>query len=101
MRKLLLLFPVMILMACEMPVQQKSAVKLPEPGSPGVAMMKEFCASCHAPPSPTTHTAKQWPNVLYRMQERRRMEAYELLNDDELAILLNYLKRHAKVEVNA
>ncbi len=101
MRKILLLLPLIVLSACEMPAQQKSAVKLPEPESAGVAMMKEFCASCHAPPSPTVHTAEEWPNVIYRMQERRRMEAYELMNDDERGTLLEYLKRQAKVKNDA
>jgi len=70
--------------------------KLVEPDSPGAKVLVAFCSDCHAPPQPTVHDAKEWPNVLYRMQERRRMKAYELMNDEELALLTDYLERHAK-----
>lgn len=59
-------------------------------------MVKKFCSDCHAPPSPLAHTAEEWPNVLYRMQERRRMKAYELMSEHELDVTLKYLQQFAK-----
>jgi len=96
MRKLFVLCLLSVLSACDIPSQQVSKVVLPEPGSEGAKMMQKYCASCHAPPSTTVHTAEEWPNVIYRMQERRRMEAYELMSDEEVAVLVGYLQRNAK-----
>ncbi len=71
-------------------------VLLPEPESRGALVMKESCSSCHAAPSPGVHTAEEWPNVIYRMQEHRRMTGYTLIAPEELEPLLDYLQRHAK-----
>ncbi len=70
--------------------------KIIDPTSAGAKVLVKFCSDCHAPPQPAVHQAKEWPNVLYRMQERRRMKAYELMSDEELAVLTDYLERHAK-----
>ena len=40
---------------------------LPDPGSDGAQAVAQFCASCHALPSPTTHSATDWPVVMRRM----------------------------------
>ena len=58
--------------------------------------MVQYCSDCHAPPSISVHTAEEWPNVIYRMQERRRMKAYNLMNDEERDTLVGYLQKHAK-----
>ncbi len=85
----------LFLSACELP-QENTRVKLPEPESEGAQMVKKFCSDCHAPPSPLAHTAKEWPNVIHRMQERRRMKAYELMSEHELGVTLKYLQQFAK-----
>ncbi|MDZ4263574.1 MAG: hypothetical protein U1B30_14745 [Pseudomonadota bacterium] len=81
---------------CEMPQGGAGKGVLPEPESPGAIVMKESCSSCHAAPSPAVHTAEEWPGVIYRMQEHRRMTGYTLIAPEELGLLLDYLKRHAK-----
>lgn len=86
----------LVLSGCELPQQQTTRVTLPEPGSEGAQMLKKFCSDCHAPPRPAVHTAKEWPNVIYRMQERRRMKAYVLMDETEERVLLDYLKKYAK-----
>lgn len=85
----------LLLAACELP-QQSSHTVLPEPESDGAQVMKQFCSDCHAPPSPAAHTAEEWPNVIYRMQERRRMKAYTLMDERQEEVLLDYLKEFAK-----
>jgi len=81
--------------ACES-LQSENKIVLPASDSDGAHMVKKYCSDCHAPPSPLTHTAKEWPNVLYRMQEHRRMKAYGLIGEGEQAILLEYLETYAK-----
>ncbi len=85
-----------LLAGCEIPQSSATKIELPEPESAGAKLMKKYCSDCHAPPATTVHIAEEWPNVIYRMQERRRMKAYELLNDEERATLVNYLQKHAK-----
>ena len=96
MRKSFLLLLPLMLSACELSSQQASKAELPEPGSPGAVLLKEFCSNCHAPPRPAAHSADEWANVVFRMQERRRMEGYKLLADDEVSTLVEYLQRNAK-----
>ncbi len=83
---------------CEMPQGGASKVVLPEPESLGAVVMKGNCSSCHAAPGPAVHTAEEWPSVIYRMQEHRRMNGYAVIGPEELELLLDYLKRHSKVE---
>lgn len=85
----------LLLAACELP-QGESKISLPEPESAGAKLVKKFCSDCHAPPSPMAHTADEWPNVLYRMQERRRMKAYSLMLEHEQEQMLDYFQRFAK-----
>ncbi len=86
---------VVLLSACELP-QGQTKISLPEPESEGAQLVKKFCSDCHAPPSPLVHTAEEWPNVLYRMQERRRMKAYTLMLEQEQEQVLNYLQQFSK-----
>jgi len=85
-----------LLSGCEMPQGGASKVVLPESDSLGAQVLKENCSKCHGVPSPAVHTAEEWPNVIYRMQEHRRMTGYSLIVPEELELLLDYLKRNAK-----
>ncbi len=78
--------------------EARAKQKIIDPASAGAKVLVKFCSDCHAPPQPSVHEAKEWPNVLYRMQERRRMKAYELMSDEELALLTGYLEQHARKE---
>ena len=85
-----------LLAGCDTSFGGGGKVELPEPESRGALVMKESCSSCHAAPSPGVHTAEEWPNVIYRMQEHRRMTGYTLIAPTELEPLLDYLQRHSK-----
>lgn len=86
----------MLLAGCDLPQGNVTKVSLPEPESAGAKVMKDNCANCHAAPSPSVHTAGEWPNVIYRMQEHRRMNGLSLIAPEQQELLLDYLKRHAK-----
>jgi len=93
--RLLTVMFALLVAGCELP-QTQTKISLPEPESEGAQVAKQFCSDCHAPPSPLVHTAEEWPNVIYRMQERRRMKAFELIAEPEHTILLEYLQKFAK-----
>lgn len=40
---------------------------LPEPASQGATLLVQYCGQCHALPTPSTHSATDWPSVLRRM----------------------------------
>lgn len=44
-----------------------SSKPLPELESPGARLVVQYCAQCHATPSPELHTAAEWANVTARM----------------------------------
>lgn len=48
---------------------------LPDPGSEGSALVSRYCTQCHNLPSPTIHTAEEWPAVAARMFGRMAMMA--------------------------
>ncbi|HLG05114.1 MAG TPA: hypothetical protein VI383_03110 [Gemmatimonadales bacterium] len=72
---------------------------LPEPASPGAALVVRFCGQCHALPSPAMHSATDWPRVLRRMWLRMGRLPDSLLvsdaNEGERITLLNYLTANA------
>lgn len=71
-----------------------AAVDYPEIDSEGAQLLLEYCSTCHAPPSPSVHTAAHWPGVLERMQMRMSSKAQMVLKPQEFAVLLDYLQRH-------
>lgn len=40
---------------------------LPEPASPGAVLLATHCTQCHELPTPTMHSATDWPGVVRRM----------------------------------
>lgn len=40
---------------------------LPEPTSRGATLVAKYCVQCHALPTPTAHSATDWPSVARRM----------------------------------
>lgn len=40
---------------------------LPAPESPGAKLVLQYCGQCHAVPSPSAHSATDWPGVVRRM----------------------------------
>lgn len=83
-----------VLCACQPTAMD--AVAVIDPESPGAKVMVKYCSDCHAPPRPASHVADEWPGVVHRMQEARRMKGYSLLSEHETEALVTYLQKHAK-----
>ena len=73
---------------------------LPDPGSPGARLLKQYCTQCHDLPGPGMHTAAEWPAVANRMNGReqmmRGMMGVRAPAAAELEILVAYLQEHAQ-----
>jgi cytochrome c5 len=50
-----------------------AAGDLPDPQSRGAQLMIQFCSQCHSLPTPTMHSATDWPSVARRMWLRMEM----------------------------
>ncbi len=76
-----------------------TAADLPDPSTPGATLIANYCAQCHELPSPTMHSATDWPSVVRRMW--LRMErlptgmAIQLPDEGGRATMLTYLTGHA------
>jgi cytochrome c5 len=46
---------------------------LPAPGSEGAKLIAKYCVQCHHLPSPSMHSAAEWPGVANRMFQRMSM----------------------------
>ncbi len=76
--------------------------QLPEPDSEGARLLGRYCSQCHGVPGPGMHIADEWPNVVARMNRRmqmmsrkRTMMRIEAPDNNELEILMAYLKKNA------
>lgn len=95
-----MVFLFVLLLACS---EQNTSAPLvasdyPESESPQAKLYLEKCGSCHAAPLPAIHSEKQWFGVVQRMQFRMTNKAIKPLNDQELAIIVEYLQKHATKE---
>lgn len=72
---------------------------LPQPQSEGAGLVTAFCAACHDPPTPTIHSATDWPGVIRRMWLRMDRLPPEFSvavpTPAQRQITLNYLVNHA------
>lgn len=76
---------------------------LPEPEGPGARLLVQRCGQCHHAPAPGHHTAREWAEVLARMQLLMEVTArfggrarpVEVPGAEDRAVLLAYLERHA------
>jgi cytochrome c5 len=75
---------------------------LPSPNSPGAKLLVLYCTQCHSLPSPSMHTAEQWPAVNSRMFSRMSMMSgmmgmmkVELPSSEEQRTIVSYLKTNA------
>ncbi len=83
-----------------LPPEGTTASDLPDPESRGAKLVVTYCAQqCHWLPSPTTHSATDWPNVVRRMWLRMdRLPAefgIQVPETGERRVLLDYLTEHA------
>lgn len=83
------------LSACERgPAQAAHAEDAPSDGAP--SLLEKWCSSCHAPPRPDVHTAREWPAVVAQMQNHRIQQGLGKIDDQDLQTLLDYLQHHAR-----
>lgn len=86
------------LIACSQEQQSNPLMEAdyPEYESEPAKLYISKCSGCHAAPLPKIHTVRQWPGVVQRMQMRMKNKAVQPLNSNELAIVLDYLQKHAR-----
>ncbi|HET6465654.1 MAG TPA: cytochrome c [Nitrospiria bacterium] len=76
--------------------------QLPDPKSEGAELTVRYCAQCHNLPSPATHSAEEWREVLSRMDRymsgHTRPHGMMIIHrptSEEQEALLQYLQRNA------
>jgi len=76
--------------------------QLPNPKSDGAALTVRYCSQCHNLPSPATHSAKEWTEVVGRMtnymsggMHRRGMMPVQKPTKEETGTILGYLQQNA------
>lgn len=79
-----------------------AAASLPEAGSKGARLVSKYCSQCHAVPSPSIHTPKEWSEVTARMQKHigdqvqpSTGSTVKIPSAEELAAITKYLGQHA------
>jgi cytochrome c5 len=103
-----------------LPPSSFKAEDLPEPESHGAALVEVYCDRCHWIPAPQQHAASEWPLLMRRMQTRAEtlgerlggpltkglmgeyvvmgMATAPLPSEDELAVMTEYMQKHAMPE---
>jgi len=87
-----------LLSACSRDTVTQAPPVYPDPTSTGAKLLAEKCTGCHAPPLPGAHTAREWPGVVFRMQNHRVMTSLKPLTDAEVGQLVEYLQKHAHAQ---
>lgn len=84
-----------------LPPEGVTPADLPDPNSVGAGLLATYCAQCHALPTPTAHSATDWPGVVRRMWLRsdHLPEGFGIKVPEagERIILMNYLTEFALV----
>lgn len=80
-----------------------AAPSLPEADSRGARLIGKYCAQCHAPPSPSLHTAEEWAGVTQRMRGHIGELAasgvgVQMPDASDLNALTQYLSKHGRAE---
>lgn len=81
-----------------LPPEGLSPADLPDPQSAGAQELQHFCTACHALPSPTSHSATDWPAVVRRMWLRMgRLQGYTVPVPEtgDRIVMLEYLMNNA------
>jgi cytochrome c5 len=84
-----------------LPPEGVTPADFPDPNSVGAGLLATYCGQCHALPSPTAHSATDWPGVVRRMWLRMdhlpESLGVKVPQAGERIILLNYLTDYALV----
>ena len=67
-----------------------------ENAAPGASeLVYRYCSNCHAEPAPTQHRARDWPNVVRRMEAYMRSRGWSTPNNSQRQLIDEYLQKHA------
>ena len=58
--------------------------------------LKKWCADCHVPPLPGSHSPSEWPGVVMRMQNLRVTNGMITIPDKEIDRIITYLQTRPK-----
>jgi mono/diheme cytochrome c family protein len=76
---------------------------LPDPHGRGARLLVRYCGQCHNLPSPSMHSAGEWPAIAermdYRMEMMSGMMGIESPSSNDRAAILDYLKTYAMKSV--
>jgi len=64
--------------------------------SPEGLAFQSTCSQCHATPSPTQHTAREWPRVVLRMKTHMRNAGKDVPDAETTQQVVSYLQEHSK-----
>ncbi len=83
---------------------------LPDPQSKGVQLLVYYCTQCHNLPSPSMHSAGEWPAVANRMFRRMSrmsgtggmgmMMSVEMPSPEEQRLIVAYLESHGMKSIS-
>lgn len=88
------------------------AATLPDAGSHGAALLARYCVQCHHLPNPAMHHPDKWPKIVDRMVVRMRgygnrgtqmkqmMGGLATPDEEELHMLIGYLRRNAQTPID-
>lgn len=94
----LLIAALVVLAGCSHKTSNETVVSgasYPDPESPGAVVFKNRCSECHVPPPPASRKARDWPQIVGRMQNHRIMNNFAPLTGDEMRQVLDYLQKHS------
>ncbi len=88
-----------------LPPEGATPATLPDPQSSGAHLLAKYCAQCHSLPTPSAHSATDWPSVARRMWLRMEMLPDSLgiavPAQAERFTILEYLTKNALVVSSA
>ena len=64
-------------------------------GSAAGQSFLQLCSQCHAAPSPTSHSRKQWPRIVLRMKSNMKAAHLETPDQTTLSRIIDYLQLHS------
>lgn len=67
---------------------------IPQSDSQEAKLFAQKCSQCHALPSPSQHTASQWPSVVNRMRQHI-IQNHLSLTEEQAKEISDYLEKHA------
>ncbi|PCI45057.1 MAG: hypothetical protein COB41_02490 [Proteobacteria bacterium] len=74
-------------------------ITYPDQESTAFQQFTRQCSSCHRPPMPDVHIAKDWNAIVVRMQQHKEQRGLLVMNHAEQQQVLAYLQANAKKDV--